>query len=341
MIPLKLVSRMFLFDDEDLPPEIRAQRVLNKARVPSMANYVVSNPVNYVFSAITVSVDADVEFEPLSSDPKLFRVGTLHIPLTAKFLINDGQHRRAAIELALKQNAHLGNESISCVLYEDAGLKRAQQMFSDLNRYPVRTTSSISILYDHRDPFAELARTLAREIPVFRDRTELDKANISNRSPKVFTLSGIYRATKDLMEPRGELDATLATEFWRQVAKNVTEWEDVRNGKVHAADLRRNSIVAHTVALIALGRAGGALIRSCPDGWKEKLSALKDVDWRRENAELWEGRATIGGRISIANNHLTLLCNVIKMALGVPLSREEQAVEARFQKAGHGDKVEV
>ena len=34
MCPLRLIPRLFLFDEEELPPEMRAQRTLNKARVP-------------------------------------------------------------------------------------------------------------------------------------------------------------------------------------------------------------------------------------------------------------------------------------------------------------------
>src|SRR5690242_2619818 len=53
--PLRLIPRLFLFDDADLPPEVRAQRVLNKARLPEIASYIVENPDSYVFSAITAS----------------------------------------------------------------------------------------------------------------------------------------------------------------------------------------------------------------------------------------------------------------------------------------------
>ena len=34
MVPLEVIARIFQFADEELPPEVRAQRVLNKARIP-------------------------------------------------------------------------------------------------------------------------------------------------------------------------------------------------------------------------------------------------------------------------------------------------------------------
>ena len=40
---------------------------------------------------------------------------------------------------------------ISVVFFQDDGLKRSQQMFSDLNKNAVKPTKSLNILYDHRD----------------------------------------------------------------------------------------------------------------------------------------------------------------------------------------------
>ena len=53
MCPLKLLPRIFLFDEAPLPPELRAQRTLNTARVPDIARYIVENQKDYAFSAIT------------------------------------------------------------------------------------------------------------------------------------------------------------------------------------------------------------------------------------------------------------------------------------------------
>ena len=37
MCPLRLIPRVFLFNEEELVPELRAQRVLNKSRLPEIA----------------------------------------------------------------------------------------------------------------------------------------------------------------------------------------------------------------------------------------------------------------------------------------------------------------
>ena len=58
----------------------------------------------------------------------------------AEFVINDGQHRCAAIAAALKDNPALGKEKISVLLFERENPERLQQMFSDLNRFVQKTS---------------------------------------------------------------------------------------------------------------------------------------------------------------------------------------------------------
>src|SRR6056297_2180672 len=101
MCPMRLIPRIFLFDEDELRPELRSQRILNKQRVPEIAAYLTENPNDYTFSALTASIDGEVAFEPVSDDKSGQDIGRLRVPMTAKFVINDGQHRRAAIEAAL------------------------------------------------------------------------------------------------------------------------------------------------------------------------------------------------------------------------------------------------
>ena len=50
MCPLKLIPKIFHYDEEDLvPPELRAQRILNKTRVPEISRYIVENKNDYVY----------------------------------------------------------------------------------------------------------------------------------------------------------------------------------------------------------------------------------------------------------------------------------------------------
>ena len=165
MVPLEVIAKILQFADEELPPEVRAQRSLNKTRIPEIRDYILNNPDSYVFSALTVSVDGEMTFECISNTTP--QIGTISIAMTSRFLINDGQHRRAAIAEAIKLNPALKNEHISVVFYRDAGLQRSQQMFSDLNRYAIKPTKSINILYNSREESSIIAKTVIEKVGAF------------------------------------------------------------------------------------------------------------------------------------------------------------------------------
>ena len=85
MCPLRTIPKIFLFDEEEVSAEVRAQRTLNRQRVPEMAQYILENPEDYVFSALTASIDGGVEFEPVGAAAS--NMGTLHIEMTSRLLI--------------------------------------------------------------------------------------------------------------------------------------------------------------------------------------------------------------------------------------------------------------
>lgn len=332
MCPLKVIPKVFLFDEEELSPELRAQRTLNKARIPEIAGYIVENPTSYIFSSITASVDGDVVFEHFSEAGPASNAGRLLIPMTARFLINDGQHRRASIESALKERPELGDETISVVFFIDGGLKRSQQMFADLNRHAIRPTKSLGILYDQRDPLSQLARQLANEVSVFRSVTEMEKTSIPNRSNKLHTLSSIYQATKTLLcKPKKseitEDEAQLAIDFWEVVGTQIPDWQLASKKMVSCAELRRDYIHAHGIALQALASAGATLLAQHPRAWQGKLDAIHDIDWSRSNSETWEGRALISGRVSKSHSSVVLTSNLIKQRMGLDLDENEKELE--------------
>jgi len=340
MCPLRLIPRIFLFDEEELKPELRAQRTLNKQRVPEMSRYLLNNRKGYTFSALTASIDGKVSFEPLGDDDDERNMGRLRVPMQARFVINDGQHRRAAIEAALQENPDLGDETISVVFFLDIGLKRCQQMFADLNRFAVRPTTSLGLLYDHRDERAMLAKGVVDQVPVFNGLTETERSSISNRSIKLFTLSGIHSATHVLLSGLQlqsiEEKLELAIEFWTEVSRYMSDWQLARERKVSAADLRRDYVHAHTLALAGLARAGNALLVNRQRGWKGKLKKLSSIDWLRSNSAQWEGRAMNAGRLSKRNVNVTLTGNLIKSHLGISLTSEEEQLEKEFRRSSNG-----
>ena len=320
-------------------PEIRAQRTLNKGRIPGIARYVVQNRGTYTFSAITVSIDGEIDFTPVGgpSTPSTFRMGTLTVGMDAKFIVNDGQHRRAAILEALQECPDLGDETIAVVFFIDRGLERCQQMFADLNRYAVKPSASLGILYDHRSAAAHVARHLSLTSPVFKNLIESERSSLSPRARKLFTLSALHFAILELLTDKELEDFAAASkkchDFWSAVAQHIPEWNHVRESKMTAGEVRADFIHSHAIVLHALGRVGRALFQLPEAERAKRLKRLRTIDWSRTNASTWEGRAMIGGSMAKSAQNITLTTNEIKRALGLKLTPEEALAEAAREAA--------
>ncbi len=302
-----------------------------------MSKYITNNRQSYIFSAITASIDASVIFESFTVEGSSSEdIGRLRIPMDACFVLNDGQHRRAAIEEALRECPDLGDETISVVFFVDVGLKRTQQMFADLNKHAVRPTRSIGILFDHNDPLSHLTVNLVENVPVFRNMTEMEKTSISNRSTKLFTLSGIHQGTQCLLrksDKKPEItdeEARIALEFWTAVSENMKDWQLAAAKDVSTSELRRDYIHAHALALHAIGRMGSILLSTAGRDYKKDLKKLGQIDWARKNSALWEGRAMFNGKISKSHTCVGLTTNYLKNVLDLPLTSEEIQAEELF-----------
>lgn len=261
MVPLEVIPRIFQFSTEELPPEIRAQRTINKARIPEICSYIVDNPDSYIFSSLTVSVDGDISFHPLSPDDP--HIGYIRIPMNSRFLINDGQHRQAAIAEAIKKCPELKNEHISVVLFRDQGLAQAQQMFSDLNRYAIRPTKSINILFSSREESSIIAKKVIENVDIFKGRIEKERTTISNRSKALFTLSAVCTATEALLRDmplNTPAKTDLAIKFWSQVENHMSIWNKVKTGALKPSDVRQEYICSLSIVLVAIGASGNALV---------------------------------------------------------------------------------
>jgi DNA sulfur modification protein DndB len=355
MCPLRFIPKLFVSDQEKVPPQMRAARSLNRHRVSEIARYILDRPKDYVFSAITASVDADIIFEPMGTETESRKIGRLRVPMDARFTINDGEHRRAAFELALKENPALGYETIAVILFLDIGLKTSQQIFADLNRYGVRPDPSLCVLYDRRDERANVVRAVVREVEVFRKLTEMERSSLSMRSGKLFTLSDLYKATLALLagceegEESQQVEAStplsfnpersrrveLAVRYWDGVSRCIPDWQQVLQKQVSAGEVRRDCVCGHVIALLGLGAVGARLLSVYPVGWEERLAGLAEIDWSRSNVD-WQGRIVTKGGISQSRSSVSWMVAYLKGYLGLPLTVEEEGLEGVGVAVGRG-----
>lgn len=322
MVPLRMLLRLFPDTEEFIAPEYRAQRKLNISRIPIMCKYITENRDNYVFSALAASIDGAYSFSPSSDYDDL---GILEISMDATLLINDGQHRKAAIIEALKEDPSLQNETISVVFYEDRGLARSQQMFTDLNKHAVKTSNSIAELYDSRDELAVITRRVIQNNVFLNAYTDKEKDILGKYSSSLFTLSTFYNANKRIIRGKFKPDNTefFLMRFWDVIAKNILPWQELMHRVISKVDLRENHIVTQSVIIQVLGRLGNYFYMHPEYSMDTYLEKLQNISWLRTDP-LWKER-TIRENGRMINNEeaIILTCNALKTALGIPLDAQE------------------
>ncbi|MBK4732678.1 DNA sulfur modification protein DndB [Oxynema sp. CENA135] len=328
MCPVRFLPKLFPLEGEDNPPQARSRRHLNLARVRQIARYILENPETYTFCAITASIDGEVAFEPMGEKAEERKMGRLRVPMDARFTIDDGQHRRAALELALKENPDLGYETIAAIFFLDLGLARSQEVFNDLNAHAVRPDPSLSLLYNRRDRLAVVTRGILDRVEVFAKLTETERSHIPVRSAKLFTLTSLYRATAQLLADRidlheGEDPVELAIAFWSRVAQSIPDWRLACDRQISARELREDSLHGHGIVLAALGLVGLSLLETDRKSWGDRLAGLRAIDWSRSNKN-WRDRVVFEGRVCQGSASISYLTAYLKQHLELPLTVEEK-----------------
>lgn len=330
MVPLKMLSKLFASDDEEyVLPEYRAQRKINEARIPVISKYILDNRDSYVFSALAASIDGEYKYE---ASEKNADTGILEVSMDARFLINDGQHRKSAILAALKEDSTLENETISIVFYADRGLERSQQIFTDLNKNAVKTSNSISELYDSRDEMAVITRNVIWNIEFLYTYTDKEKDILGKFSSSLFTLNTFYTANKLIVGRTQRQDTEKFLEkFWKLIVDHMKQWQELGHREITKVDLRENFIATQSIVIQAFGRIGNYYYTH-EDSMEKGLKKIENINWSR-NAKQWYMRAVgKNGRIITNKKAALLIANIIKREIGIPLTSEEQNAEDAFEK---------
>ncbi len=315
MVPLKMLGKLFPNDEEYVLPEYRAQRKISEARIPVIKKYILNNRDNYVFSALAASIDGEYVFQEVDESG----LGMLEVAMDAKFLINDGQHRKAAILAAISECEELGNETISVVFYEDHGLARSQQMFTDLNKHAVKTSNSIAELYDSRDAIAVVTRSVIEKIPFLNEYTDKEKDILGKYSSCLFTLNTFYNANKRILQKKKvtDMDERFLVDFWTCVADNILLWKELSNREIAKSELREKYVVNQAIIIQALALIGRGMYLDGEIDMQKTCEKLQKVDWSR-TAPGWRGKIiNDNGRIMAGEKAINAAAEEIRLIVGL------------------------
>ena len=234
----------------------------------------------------------------------------------------------------MKEDPTLEKETISIVFFNDEGLARSQQMFTDLNKHAVKTSNSLATLYDSRDEIAVATRTVIDAIPFFKRYTDKERDILGKNSSSLFTLNMIYKANQKIMhgDKCSEEDASFLLQYWKLVADNIIEWQEVLNKTLTKKALRENYIVTLAITISALGKLGRFFYDNRDYKMTDYLPELQKVDWLRSNS-MWVGRTIReNGKVLNSEEAISLTCAVIKREIGLPLTKEEKQKEKQISE---------
>jgi DNA sulfur modification protein DndB len=336
-------------------PRLRENRRPKKSRYADIATYMVQNPDNYRFSALTCTygkngTERPIDWRPATPTGPGSTIGTLTLVQSDPLVIVDGQHRLGAIEAAIDQDPSLRDESIPIVLFPYISVEHAQQLFSDLNRNAKKTTKSLDILFDHRDGVNQVVQSLIGRVSFFGDRVNMEDVSVPTNSSQVFTLAGIYQATKPVLEAKAatgdlpKLDAGSVaqyvdelTDYWEYLGGFFPEWGKVARGELDIRQVRNQFLHWNSGVLSALGEFAGFLIRHHGDDWTTLFEKAVDhptnQSWSR-NSDHWRGIATAGTMVLPRSALRAQLLAYLKNLAGITLTPDESRVLAHAQSRG-------
>jgi DGQHR domain-containing protein len=301
------------FTSEVEPHDDRSQRALNPKHAAGIASYIVENRSEYLLGAITYAVDVEGEFVPVTAGSRL---GVLRLPSDARLRSIDGQHRRQGIREALEVLEDVGDDHTALLIYVEDDLAKRRQMFSDMNWTARRVSASQNVAFDSRDPFSRATQRLVKVHPLLKDRVELELARVRRGSPYLFTLGGIYDASKRLMLGSAGKIRSYAGHDEEQIVdrgkrffsllETRRELQEARTAEEVDA-LRAKSILVSSTTLRVLAGA----VHACVEHHRKQATAFSISDLEpaltrldfRPSAELWQragfvspGKATPNAR---------------------------------------------
>lgn len=317
----------------ETPSELKLQRKLNLQRVErELVPYLVSNE-DHFYSALTVEIrtapyngsgePGGVAFDTTERFPGGLQFGTLTLDGTECLYALDGQHRLKSIELAIRLRPDLAREHVALILVPFQSVSRSQTLFSDLNRYAKGPSKSMSLLFTHREALARVAKALAHEVPLLRDRVNMESTSLSSNTRYFITLSTLYEMTKtlagDLADATDADEAGLVTDLaniWADLTASLTEWHQVADGQEHPAYLRQRYLHMHGVGQQAIAIAVQHARQRGKPPWRDAVGRLGEIDWRLVSPE-WQGVALHGGRVNNTSTSIRLLAAALDARIGL------------------------
>lgn len=326
------LDHVLVFPDElgELDEDQRMQRGLAKGRLGALVQYL-EEAADHFFSALTLVIlprdfsrpaleadeetNGDWDFKWARSEhpaPSHQSPGVLWLSGGVRLFPADGQHRAKAAMTAIRDDPRLAKEAVPVVLVPYQAPDQVRQLFSDLNLNAKPASKTMGYDFETRDPMALIAKQVAVDVALFRERVNRISNSLPKSSSNVITLNTLVQGSRHIAEALADQaypdDDTAMTRFvrdrsaaarevaavWDVIVDSFTsEWEPMVDGDKAAGDIREEFLFAHGLGWLGLAQAAAKLIEEHGEDWEDYFrKAVVNFDWRR-SASVWRGNAVL------------------------------------------------
>ena len=332
-------------DYTSLPPAERVQREVNWSRVhKQIAPYILNNDDRFFGALIVEGRGSKPDFQPIEG---FSGYGTLTMSGDHMLFALDGQHRLAAIKEACLSNTDLASELQTVILIWHETTLKTRKLFTHVNKYARTTTTAQNILLDDEDLYAEIARRLERELPLFRDRVNWKGNSLSATTPNVTTAPVLRLSSRAWLDEYNirsamvELPEAKVDEYydevkgiWEKIIPALKPLQEVMTGASEMRQLRERFIIHTPVGQQSMIHAV-QMARQREIPIDDIAARLTEIDWAKMSP-LWN-RIIFNpdlNRMITGKENWSDMGDILGFVLGGTYDRDEQDEILRVLK-GH------
>lgn len=356
-VPLKYLVKFFTFVDESLPAAERAQRKVNEKHAKDIADYVLSNPTEYVLPSLTANVDLAMKFDAENIAGSASRLGILRISCAATLMLVDGQHRLLALKTVLNKDKSFADETIPVTFFYDEGLRRSQQTFADINANLSKPNAAISSLYDIRNEFNTFVLGLLESVPLFNEFVDKESTSIHRSSNFIWSLVHMKKFVEALLGKKEKaFNQTEMCQVKRMkfeqafkvifdVLRTDSEFTSLFDGDLSAQELKSEYLSGYAVFLESLGHALSEAVSIASLLPGDGVSSVSDIDElflrstvikvmsldRRLTAPIWIGRCIVAERLVKNVDSVNLTAALFRRETDLKLTDKMIETEMRYK----------
>lgn len=353
-VPFRVLASMLKLDD-NYDVTQRSQRLVNKTRGKAVAKYLQKNVDGfYVIPPLVGFIEGDFSFEevPLDGFPNL---GRMKVPLEARFMLFDGQHRAFGIREAMALAPELAQQNVSIMFFNGLTLSQRQQAFHDINFTQQTPSAALCIAYNERDALDKAVIDTFNQSSL-RGFIEYEKNVASGESPNIYSLKNLKDFAlnviggKTLEDDSAELLERYTTALFNKVNLpayirylEIAHQQFIKHGYCAAKGIREHYIIGHAVTLKALGLLAKPLMEAYPDDWEERLSVINKLDVWDKDSDNWLNRC-VSPHGKMLSNALAVRLTLykLKQLCDIELTEEErQESVSYFAEIQRSDASEI